>query len=149
MKDFFNNIVIPSCYATAAYLSIDCQSVQILTILILIDMFVGTFANVASGDSFSKKKFLTGFLSKIFALLVPVVTALVGKVMGMDASPLVSISIGLLCVNEAISIFENFITLKTGTKSESKDLVTPLLRLLIGFFQKIIEKLMTALKEFK
>lgn len=144
------NIGIPFLYAVGAYLGIEHEKFSILMIFIVLDSFLGTFASISIGEKWNGKKMVSGVIGKIAVLFIPVVIALSAKVLGFDAKVLVNMSIGVLAMNEAISILQNIGTVRSGVRGKERhDLVSPFLSYIIKFFQDKVLKILEVGKDNK
>jgi len=116
-------------YSFFVYIKIEAEPILILTVLMLLDTLFGIVKTFKIDNTqFKFKKLITGFLSKIVMLALPMVVALIGKGLGYELTIFVGITIKLFIVSEGISIFSNAISIKTGKEVEDFDIITQALK---------------------
>lgn len=129
-------------YGAFVYLKVDLDMMKILSILMLMDTFLGVVKVISLKYQFSFKKLLWGFTTKFLILLIPLIVALIGKGVGKDFLWAVDFTIKILIINEGLSCLTNILSAKNKKNIQNIDLVT----VLINYIRKCVVNI--ALKAF-
>ncbi len=133
-------IIKNALYIPVAYVGISHDAITALTILLLIDTFVGVLAAHAVGNRIKSSILAGGLLSKLVLLLIPFSIALAGKVVGYDLNGLVGASISVLALAEVYSIIGNIIQIRTKQEVDEQDAMHLALMWIRGVMEKMLDK---------
>lgn len=111
-------------YALAVYLHINEEVFTILIICMVIDTLTGILKSIKIRDDFKMKRMLWGIVIKFFYILIPLLVALAGKVLGKDYELAPTLVLRIMAVSELYSIFGNIYTLKTGKIVKDVDIIS-------------------------
>jgi len=105
-------------------LGMNPTAVEMLAYLIALDMAFGTVKAMALGKALSGRIFLAGLFVKLLFIFLPMSIAFMGNGIGYKMTPFVTLCMCVLIVNESISIWSNFISIRTKREIETFDLIT-------------------------
>ena len=128
-------------YLVGAYIGIEVEAFMILVSFMCMDSVLGAIKALRLGDKFSFKKMMWGYILKLCFLIVPLVIALLGKVLGYDFHSVVNITISILTVAESYSIIGNIYAAKNKVEVDKLDAVS----LLLVYVRKSIKKVLDTL----
>ena len=129
-------------YAIFAFLEIKADIVFILSILMIVDTFLGIVKSVyVSKLQFSFNRLLWGLVSKAGVLLVPIILALTAKGLGYDFKWLVEIVLKLLILSEGLSSITNILSIKDKKDIKNEDFISKILHTLRRVFKKAINRI--------
>lgn len=120
-------------------LQLDQDSMSVLTVLVLIDIFTGVMKTLALGKKPSSRRLLNGFISKVLLLLVPIVFALAVKGIGVDAKSMLYMILSVLILSETYSIIGNVYTVKTRKEVEEFDAVAVILKMIRKYLDRLTD----------
>lgn len=143
MEKLYNQIA-SFTYGVVLYLQIDTEVAAALVYLILIDMFFGTLKAVLVPEmKFSLNVFWVGLIKKATLLAIVMVLALLGKGLGFeDFRSLLTTVMKIMLVNEALSIFNCFRSIKDRKEYKSSDFISLLIQKIESFLNFQLKKLM-------
>ena len=120
-----NSAYVAAFLAGTMYLGINPDSVVILTIFIVLDIFAGIIKSITlyGPRSIKSSIFERGVVAKMLIIGIPVNLALAGKGIGFDLAPLAQGTITVLILSEFYSILGNFYAIRTGTERVEFDAV--------------------------
>lgn len=116
-------------YAFIIFIGMKTGSVKVLAILMAIDTFLGMIKAIRLGRKFSFKILAWGIVAKLSILIIPMVLALIGKVLLFEFTYFVIAIINIIIVSEGISCITNVLSIKNNKNIENTDYVTKVLNL--------------------
>ena len=125
-------------YLPAAMAGLSMESMSVLVLLLIFDMITGIWRAgvLGGGEAITSVRAINGFFSKFLFVAVPITVAYMGHGVGIDASALVQMAIGVLILGTGYSILGNIYTIRTGQKVKEFDA----LQFILYQVQKVIEK---------
>lgn len=106
-----------------ALLNIEANQVGYLLIMVFVDSLFGLLASWRVAEQLSIKRLMFGMTSKLALLIIPFLLAGFGLAFGINLVYLVKGFIYLLATNDLISVIGHCVTLKTGVRYKSIDLI--------------------------
>jgi phage-related holin len=94
-----------------AYLNIDNEMIGLFAVLVMIDLLLGVFGSIIYHTT-NKVRFLSGFLSKIMLLMIPVIIGIMSRIVGTQLDWFISATISVLAIGEVVSILNKYLKLK-------------------------------------
>lgn len=133
VKTFFYLLVI--WFGMWQQLGVDGMVVSALSILMLIDTFLGVTESIMhrGGTSFKSLNLWVGFMSKITLLILLAALSLVGLIFKIDPHQLLLTTMMVLALAELYSILGHIYTIRTNQKTTEFDAVKELLKALRKF----------------
>lgn len=165
--DDIKAFVVYIILTTLAYLNVEIELTILLGWAILLDTALGIVASFIDRDEelikkcgkekkwyerfiicyrlrlgeFRIKKLLRGFLNKITLLLIPLIVALVGKVLGYSLVWVVDTTIKIIVLSEIMSALGHIQYIRTGERGENQDTITKLINAIKNKINSTINKL--------
>lgn len=136
IKILFNSMTI-CCGTLMTYLGINAEAFMLFAVLLAIDYMTGVAKANIIGEAITSTKMKYGVISKLSILIIPLVLAVVAKIVGADFAFVLLVGINILAISEAYSIIGNIYTIKTKKSLPEYDAISAIGRRL----RKILEKL--------
>lgn len=130
-----------------ALLNIESSQVGYLLLMVFVDSLFGLLASWRVGDKLSIQRLMFGMTSKFALLVIPFLLALFGLAFGINLVYLVKGFIYLLATNDLISVIGHCVTLKTGIRYKSIDLIEKGIGILTKFLAEKALLFLTSKKE--
>lgn len=143
--DKYYNEICAFIYGAIIYLQIDTEVAKILVYLIIIDMSMGTLKSIViKSMTFKMNVLITGMIKKAFLLIIIMVLALLGRGLGFDDfKMLLTILMKIMLVNETLSIFNSFRSIKDKKEYKSTDFISLIIdkveKMLVYYMDKLMK----------
>ena len=135
-------IAYPIVACLFAYTSISGEAFSILAFLLVFDTITGVIKAIAIGKKPTSRRFILWVISKLLMLSVPMLLALLCKIIIPETGVtwLVSSSIWLLATAETYSIIQNMVSIKLQKEIEEYDAVTWVMTYLLWQLRRVLDK---------
>ena len=149
--DNFIRQIASFLYGIALFLHIDTQVAKALIWLIFIDMIFGAIkSSLLNNLKFSFDKFWQGLIKKIMLLIIVMVLGLTANGLGFDDfDQIITVVMKVMIVNETISIFNNFRSIKDKKEYRSSDFISLLIQKIENYLNKYLNKLLSLFDDDK
>ncbi len=142
----YYNIISTAIYGVFISLGIDVDMVFWLIVMMAVDTVLGSVKAIRQKKSFSFKKFVWGFLTKLIWILIPMVVALFGKALKVgDFTIAIHLVMRVLAAFEFLSIITNLYCIKNKKEIKNVDYISALLKsLMVGtenFIKRALRKI--------
>lgn len=138
IKIFFNGMTV-CCGTLMTYLGINAEAFMLFAVLLAIDYMTGVAKANIIGEPITSAKMKYGVISKLSILIIPLVLAVVAKIVGADFAFVLLVGINILAISEAYSIIGNIYTIKTRETLPEYDAIGAIGRKLRRILEKMEE----------
>lgn len=123
-----------------SYLGLKQDAIMIFSVLICIDFLTWVIKSFYIRKDITSARAGHGLVSKFLLLLIPIVVALAGKIVGMEMNWFVSSSLAMLSLAECYSIIWNIVATIERKEYKEFDAITMIIRWIMDLIRRYLEK---------
>ena len=127
-------------YGIFVFLDMDIDVIKILAILMALDIFLGVIKAIRLNKKICFRVLLTGMITKLSILILPMILALVAKALSFDFTWFVKAVLNILVLAEAFSSITNIISIRQKKDVQNTDFITKLLYAVRGGLSTLIDR---------
>jgi len=124
-----------------SYTGIKQEIIFIIAILVFVDFITGVASSISRKQQVASARMVRGIVAKSFAIMIPFILALMGKVIQVDLSSIIFAALSIFAVSESYSIIGNIYEIHEGEEVTEQDSITILFKYLLKFLNDKLESL--------